>query len=252
MLKDQVFLTLILAIQVLAFNFHNGSIQHVQSIPTTNNVKVQNSPETLYKFNSKSQLKTKPSLLKDLNSVFQFKEENSVISYDYKEKSWYEYEFDDRAVLEVFPDLVPVTMCFDSFNGTGGGSIQQSYSFSMTFTNKVYSAIKFNVSDLTISAALGFELASSVSFTGSYSCDISNGQYGQMFIEPFYVDVPEGTRQKVYYKDGIVKYDQVQEKTPSFKILSTSNPNHYCIVDTTPTTLQCDKTIGQWNPQQFI
>ncbi|KAK6457901.1 uncharacterized protein RJT20DRAFT_27460 [Scheffersomyces xylosifermentans] len=184
-------------------------------------------------------------------SVFYFKETKSSVYYDESQGDWYELQAKERQTstpkLETYPELLPVSSCLDSSYGSGG-SISVSYSLTLTMSNSLAIGGSFNIHALTlaISAAIGTKVAGSFTASSTYTCLVGKGEYGQLLIEPFVVEIPEMARSKTWYKflKGFVTSGQKADEMRSFKMIAFHKPNHYCMIDTDTKNLQCAAQLG--------
>lgn len=203
---------------------------------------------TLYVMNSIGQMQRKDrgNLLKNHNNKFYFKNEKLNMYYDYKDNDWYTVEFEaqERSIKSA-PFYIPVSACIDSGYGDGG-SIENSYEATVTFTNSLEAATSYNYSNILLGANLGVEVGNSFSYSGSYSCSVSKGEYSQLMIKPFYVDVPKSTRRRAIYdkSEGMVIDGKHKEEVDTFKMIISQKPNHYCMTDTNPSNLKCADVIA--------
>lgn len=224
-----------------------GSFKNVAQSKVERNDYSQDQTLYIMKRESDMEIPTRGELMKNKQNVFYFKDTQSSVYYDHEDKDWFEYSLkkEEPATVHAFPDLIPISPCIDSSEGDGG-YVSQKYEVGLTITGTLGPQLSYNISPITIGANIGLAVAPSFSFSGSYECDVAKGQYGQMFIEPFYVDLPSGGRRKVAYRKfrGIVANGESYESFSRFKMIAKHKPNHYCLVDTDPGNLQCGDKIG--------
>lgn len=203
--------------------------------------------ETLYVLNLFDDMKYRRALMRNTNNLFYFKQTHSSMYYDEKEKAWYEFRIkqDDKPKLETYPLLIPSSPCING-QDSSGGSISSTYQVQVSLSDAISGELSFAVSPLTLTANLGFTVGTSFQFSGGYTCLVKKGEYAQLFIEPFTVEVPKSKRRRVAYKrlKGIVATQKEFEEFEKFKLIAKHKPNHYCLVTKDPSELKCDHKIG--------
>lgn len=202
---------------------------------------------TLYVMNLFDDMKHRKALMRNTNNLFYFKQVHSSMYYDEKEKAWYEYRIkqDEKPKLETYPFLIPSSPCING-EDSSGGSISSTYQVQVSLSDAISGELSFAVSPLTLTANLGFTVGTSFQFSGGYTCLVKKGEYAQLFIEPFTVEVPESKRRRVAYKrlKGVVATQGEFEEFEKFRLIAKHKPNHYCLVTKDPSELKCAHKIG--------
>ncbi|CUM64491.1 uncharacterized protein PRCAT00002096001 [Priceomyces carsonii] len=208
---------------------------------------------TLYIINNEDDMKDprKGDLMYDTKNVFLFKSSRVSLYYNETDASWYSFKLKDKLTSPVkpqtFSDLIPVTACLSSKDGDGG-SVSITYEVDIQASDYLAGSGTFapSMSPLSLSGTLGVTVGPTFSYIGSYTCNIDAGEYGQLFIEPFYVEVPESSRIQVAYEKhkGVVLKGKKYEEFNKFKVLVKNKPNHYCVSGKTKDDLQCSGDIA--------
>lgn len=185
-----------------------------------------------------------------LDVVF-FKATQSCVYYDFEKLDWFEYKLANtrqgsaglpRAVAS--QALIPVTACISSVHGNGG-SISREYAVLLSVTEAVSGTLGIKISALVFRAILSTGVGPRFSYSGSFSCTVGAGEYAQLFIEPFYIQVPESNRRRVMWDRlrGLVPRGDVWEEFERFNLIAQHRPNHVCVVERLVEKLQCDHLV---------
>lgn len=198
---------------------------------------------TLYILNDEEEMRapSKGDLMNSKFNVFYFRNSKNSLYYDDDKETWFQISLKENQKAEVksFPELIPISPCLDSSEGDGG-YITQEYDVQVSVTGSLGFELSLNLSPITLGATLGVSVGNSFTYSGIFECDASKGEYAQMFIEPFFVEVPEGTRRLVVYRryKGIVVGDD-REDFHRYKLIAQHQPNHVCLIGKDPSDLKC-------------
>lgn len=173
-------------------------------------------------------------LLRNKDNSFRISKTNRVIYFDHDDDTWYLHRFlrPNRTALHPGDTLVrvPVTSCVDMTQSEGG---HVSPNVDVTVSVGHAAIAKAGVTNL-VALTAGVSLAHAVSFSGAVTCHVAAGHYGQMFLRPFYYEVPRGRRVGLQYyrKVGLVEKGEWEE-TEAFRQLVVRAPTVECAVGRT-------------------
>lgn len=173
-------------------------------------------------------------LLRNKDNSFRISKANRIVYFDPDDDTWYLHQFLRRNRTALHPGdvlvRVPVTSCVDMSQGAGG---HISPNVDVTVSVGHAAAARAGVTNLVAMAA-GVSLAHAVSFSGAATCHVAAGHFGQVFLRPFYYEVPRGRRVALRYhrKVGMVERGEWEE-TESFRRLVVRAPAVECAVGRT-------------------
>lgn len=179
-------------------------------------------------------------LFKNKENIFRIEDCGSVIYFDDDRGKWYLHQFEepDNSV-DSAPMRLPLSWCLDMTDGMGG-YISPTVEVELSHSSQLRLGGGFSIDNSALGlkadilkAAFGVSAAVSVRFTGSFTCNVKRGQYGQIFLRPYVYRVPEGKRVAVKFKSGkgLVEVGK-WEKTPSYNRYWVRRPLLECATHT--------------------
>lgn len=136
---------------------------------------------TVYVVNKVDDISDHTALI-DKSNRFLAKDTHESIYWDPEEKSWIKQTYDLN--LDIGEKLVELEACIDTTHGDSG-SLSRSTSYSVSLSDSSGVSFAAKVGELDISFFLNLfnpelELALTVSFKTSATCDVKKGEYGRL------------------------------------------------------------------------
>lgn len=179
-------------------------------------------------------------LMKNVGNIFRLSQTGEIVYYDEDLHQWYLHQFKKLSEEERWQSgtRVAVTWCFDNTN-SGDGYVAPTFETQLAASagTGITGSLQgiFNIQGTVLLLAFGSSLANSVTFMGSYTCNVKAGQYCQFFLRPYYYEVPKGRRVHVKYQKGKGLVEQAKwENTPSFHTYWIGQPIPECAISTSP------------------
>ncbi|OVF10140.1 hypothetical protein A9F13_03g02871 [Clavispora lusitaniae] len=176
--------------------------------------------------------KSVAELLRNKENSFRISKTSRIVYYDTDADTWYLHHFlrRNRTVSSSAPDTpvrVPVSSCID-MTQSSGGYISPNVEVTVSVSRGL--SISAGLGGL-VDTNTGAALAQAVSFSGAVTCNVPGGHYAQMFVRPYYHEVPRGRRVPVQYhrKVGLVESGEWEETEP-FRELVVRAPLVECAV----------------------
>ena len=176
--------------------------------------------------------KSVAELLRNKENSFRISKTSRIVYYDTDADTWYLHHFlrRNRTVSSLAPDTpvrVPVSSCIDMTQSLGG-YISPNVEVTVSVSRGLL--ILAGLGGL-VDTNTGAALAQAVSFSGAVTCNVPGGHYAQMFVRPYYHEVPRGRRVPVQYyrKVGLVESGEWEETEP-FRELVVRAPLVECAV----------------------
>lgn len=186
------------------------------------------------------------NLTKNINNYFFIKKTQTLFYYDKDEKSWYQLKKIDTSIKHLDPEplkeLVPVSQCIDNKHGIGG-AIHRQYTVTLQTTIKGSVGIALSIYYFDTGLSTMSKASPSVTFTNLIICNSQKGEYTQMFIEPFIVNLPNTLRQKILFikQQGFtIHKGKKNEILSKIRLIANKIPTHICMNHKNMNELQCD------------
>ncbi|KAK6197474.1 uncharacterized protein RJT21DRAFT_128789 [Scheffersomyces amazonensis] len=216
--------------------------QHVEALGK------RDEDRNIYIFNTESDLQKHPEAFENKRNGIILKEDQKTMYYSEKEDSWIIQEYKKtpkKDLIIPYTDKIPVTSCLDSTQGSGGG-IARSYSFSITANGKLYFEFSQGIGSYTFGLNAGVSTSTSQTFSYSYSCNVEEGYVGQLYVQPFMVQIPQSTTTRIYYDNVMHKYERgaMLDELQRMRVIADRQPAHHCVVVKDASLLQCNVPIG--------
>lgn len=179
-------------------------------------------------------------LLENRENYFLLEQTGEVVYYDEKKKVWFLHHFNNKTSESLWKEgeRTALTWCIDNMDG-GGGYVAPTFELQISAGQS--GTLSGSVASGALLLALGVSVSESVTFLGSYTCNVMAGQYGRLYVRPHYYQVPEGRRVQVKYMKGTGLVEiGAWKKTPSYKRLWVGRPLIECSVDTTPKVCEAE------------
>lgn len=192
---------------------------------------------------TESELRTR--WFKDTSNVIRLVNGTRFV-YDGAAKSWFAYDFLGNVLVEVVRDLVPATSCFDNAHGGLGLQFEFAYELLLSLKNSVSAGPGLGLGLGSVSAFLGVDAGPSLSFSGTFTCYIERGRVGQLFLQPFYVSVPQMLRKKITVGLRTISGAPHGEVVAPLRMPAKQPPHHFCVTEPALDLklLQCDRGQG--------
>lgn len=162
-------------------------------------------------------------LLKHEENVIKVDDDKLVVYFDDNERKWYLHRFNTPLGDNNFVNTTrsfPVSSCLDMTDGNGGfisPSIEVEAAGGINAGNsegiKGFGQFEGDI----FKVVFGLSLSTSVKFSGSITCNVKAGQYGQVLLSPYVFNIPEGERVNVEVRKGRGLIEKgTWDSTPSY------------------------------------
>lgn len=207
------------------------------AMSTKGNIYILNSSEDLKKKEHSNYMSSKD------NQIY-FQQTKSMVFFNRTDNHWNEY-FAPREVEINRYNLIPVGNCL-TCTTKGGCNLSQKYTRGLTIVDSFNANIErtsWIILTGTFGFAYSFTSAQSFTYSDTYQCNLANGQVGQIYIEPKYVEMGESYVKRVKFNKlkGLIYKHKYGKRYQKMRLLLNERPTHHCIVRDIDCGLDCNE-----------
>lgn len=169
---------------------------------------------------------------------YYLQQERQTVYYD---DGWKVYQVTQPPSMSYHHLLIPITLCMDNSHGLGG-AVEFTYEIEVLAGTSLGASLSVPLG-VTLGVELGVGFSLAYSYSSTMSCEVGKGEYGQLFMQPLLIEVPESSLSTVRWDKHRQMIRGETTTFESFRVLSRHMPNVFCVSDTTPLALKCNAVI---------